>query len=126
MYMLKCRFVTIGQIQVSNNGTKSILDMITKMNPNLGQLINITELLPYLIKYGILTKDEREKLELECKTNRKKIQDLLSLLNYKGEVGHTNFIIAIYESSKIQGNSGHCEIIELFKSEGISIIESKE
>ena len=123
--MLICRFVAVGQMQVSNNGTKSILDMITELNPNLQQHIDITELWPYLIKHRILTRNERQNLKLKS-SESEKIQDLLSLLDHKGELGHTNFIKAIYESSKIPENSGHCEIIELFKSEGISIIESEE
>ena len=118
--------MTIGRIQISNDGTKNLLDIITEMNPDLQKLINITELLPYLNKHGIPTTSERENLESKYKTNSEKVLDLLSQLHQKGEIGHENFIRAIYESSKNPGNSGHCEIIERFKSKGISITESEE
>ena len=69
---------------------------------------------------------EKTWTESKYKTNSEKVLDLLSQLHQKGEIGHENFIRAIYESSKNPGNSGHCEIIERFKSKGISITESEE
>ena len=102
------------------------MDIIIEINPDLQKFINITELLPYLKKHKILTAIERENLELKSKTDGEKIQDLLSQLHRKAEIGHENFIRAIYESSKDQGNSGHCEIIKRFESKGIYITESEE
>ena len=94
------------------------------MNPELNELINITELLQYLIKYRIPTDDEEEHLSpVFNSTRHQKIQFLLSMLSSKGKTGHENFVRAIYESSKKRGNSGHCQIIERFKKEGISIDE---
>lgn len=111
------------EIKVSIDGDKSIVNIVDK-NPGLHKLINIQELLSFLIKYELLTRDEREHLELNSITNTKKIQCLLSKLESKGRAGQENFVKALYESSKEEGNTGHCEIIELFKNEGISINES--
>ena len=112
------------EIRVSTDGTNNILDIVYKTNPKLQKRVSIKELLPYLIKYHILTTNEREHLEPEFKsTNCDKVQYLLSLLETKGEEGQENFIKALYESSKEEGNTGHCEIIELLKNEGIFINE---
>ena len=100
------------------------MDIVKKLNPELRRLIDIKELLPYLIKYHFLTKDETEHLEPEFKsTNSEKVQYLLSKLDSKGEMGQKNFVKALYESSKEEGNTGHCEIIELFENKGISVNE---
>lgn len=92
-------------------------------NPRLHTLIVITQLLPYLNKYKVLTKNETEHLEPEfISTNSEKVQYLLSSLRSKDQIGQQNFIKALYESSKEQG-SGLCEIIKLFQNEGIIIKE---
>ena len=97
------------------------MDIVKKLNPELRRLVDIKELLPYLIKYRFLTTDEREHLELKSLTNVEKVQYLLSKLDSKGVTGQENFVKALYELSKEEGNTGHCEIIRLFKNEGISI-----
>lgn len=100
------------------------MDIVNNKNPELQELINIGELLPHLIKYHILTNDEREHLEPSfLSTNNTKVRYLLSKLGSKGEKGQKNFVKAIYESSKKRGNTGHCEIIELFKNGGIIVRE---
>ena len=114
-------------IQVSINGTSSIMNVVDNKNPELQKHINMRELLTHLIKYHILTTNEREHLGPESKsTNSEKVQYLLSKLDSKGEIGQEKFVKALYESSKEEGNVGHCKIIELFKNEGIELISEED
>ena len=100
------------------------MEIVNSKNPELQKLITIGELLPHLIKYRILTNDEREHLEPDFQsTNSTKVRYLLSKLDSKGEIGQKDFVKAIYESSKKEGNTGHREIIELFKNGGIELRE---
>ena len=119
MYII---FVGETELQLQISSTQDISDFLDK-NPQLHNLITIVQLLPRLNKYDFLTKQEREYLELSTITNCEKVNRLLSTLRSKGKEGEENFVKALYESSKEQGNSGHREIIEKFKNAGICIRE---
>ena len=95
------------------------------MQPEMLQHIVMSELLPYLQKYSVLTINEEQLLQLVSTTNYKKVQDLLSLIISKGPEGEKNFIIALYESSKKQGNSGHKELIAKLQHEGITVVKNR-
>ena len=112
------------EIKVLINGDKTILEIVDKTSPELHKLINIQQLFLHLIKYNILAQNEREHLgPKSTSTNFEKVQHLLSILISKGQEGQKNFLKALYESSKEEENTGHREIIEWFKKEGIDINE---
>ena len=106
------------------NGDKTILEIVDKTSPELHKLINIQQLFLHLIKYSVLALNEREHLgPKSTSTNFEKVQHLLSILISKGQEGQENFLKALYEASKEEEDTGHREIIELFRKEGIDINE---
>ena len=112
------------EIKVKINVDKTVMEIVDETNPKLQKLINIQQLFSHLIKYNVLAQNEREYLGPDnTSTDFKKVQYLLFKLTSKGQEGQENFLKALYESSKEEGNTGHREIIELFKKEGIDINE---
>ena len=101
-----------------------VMEIVNTMQPEMLQFIVILELLPYMKKYNILTINEEQELQLESTTNYKKVLCLLSsILVSKSPEGKKNFIKALYESSKISGNSGHNKLIMKLQRKGITISE---
>lgn len=98
------------------------MDIINELAPNFEEHMDVEQLLPYLIKYNVLARHEKQQLRLMEHTNCRKVQDLLSMLEQKNTKGQEDFIKALYESSQEQGSGGgHHKLIELLQNKGITI-----
>ena len=101
------------------------MEVLNSMQPDLLELIEVSKLFPYLLKYGLLTTEERQMLQLKNITDYDKAQRLLStILHRKGSEGEKNFVKALYELSKKQGNSGYTDVICKLQQKGIVISET--
>lgn len=106
------------------NDLSIIMGIIYSLHPEMKKQIKMEKLLPYLMRYKILTGDEENKLGKPFDSNTEKVQCLLSVMEGKGPEGEENFIKALYESSKESGNTGHKKLIEALSDKGIDINES--
>jgi len=114
------------KIRVSTNGDQKIIGIIYKLQPDMETLLNIDELLAYLMKHRVLTNNEEQHLGPgSYATPLEKVRFLLSesVLGRKGLKGQKNFIRALYESSKRQGNTGHRDLVTRLRENGVIIIE---
>ena len=94
--------------EVSIRDGTSIKDVLNFMQPELLEVIVISQLLPCLTKYGLLTTDEKQELQMETTTDYKKALNLLSsIIGTKGSEGGKDFIKALYELSEKLGNPGY-------------------
>ena len=121
IYILCLYTVPETSIKVSVTSSKSIMDIILYLNPQLLKL-NIKLLEPLLNQNGILTEEERQYLQLPV-TNHDKIQYLLMHLECKDIETQKDFIKAIYQSSQQSGGRMHCKIIKLFEKNGVKVCE---
>jgi len=111
--------------EVSIRDDTSIKDILNSMQPELLEVIVISQLLPYLMKYGLLTTDEKQELQMETTTDYKKALNLLSsIIGTKGSEGEKNFIKALYELSKKPGNPGYADVINKLRQKGITVNET--
>ena len=101
--------------------------VLNSMLPELLQLIKMSQLLPYLVKYGLLTTDEKQELQMETTTDYKKALNFLSsIIGTKGSEGEKNFIKALYELSKKPGNSRYRDVINKLQQKGITVNETSD
>ena len=101
------------------------MTVLNSMQPKLLGLIVMSQLLPYLVKYDVLTVQETQKLQLKNETDFDKAQYLLStILCSKGPEGEKNFVKALYEISKERGNFGYTDVIFKLQREGILVSEA--
>ena len=114
-------------LKISTNGDQSIMEIINTLHPELERFIKIDELLPFLNRHKVLTRNDREQLGPQSSTTpTMKTRQLLSILDSIGPVGEENFVKALFESSN--DVSGHKHLIELLQSEGVTVqmIQSTE
>jgi len=110
--------------EVFTENDECVLEVVNTMQPEMLQHVVMLNLLPYMNKYDILTINEVQKLQLESTTNYEKVNCLLSsILVHKSPEGKKHFIIALYESSKKPGNSGHKKLIDKLQHKGLKIVE---
>jgi len=107
-------------LKISTHGDQSIMEIINTLHPEMEQYIVIDELLPFLNRHKVLTRNNREQLGPQSPTTpTMKTRQLLSILDSTGPVGEENFVKALFESSNKV--SGHKHLIELLQSEGVTI-----
>jgi len=109
--------------EVSMKSGTCIIEALNFVQPDMNRLIVMAQLLPYLVKFVVVTFDEVQKLQLKYLTNSEKVQELSVMLVSKSPEGKKDFIKALYESSQNPGNSGHKKLITKLQQKGVMISE---
>lgn len=80
----------------------------------LVQLINLSELIPYLNRQELLTSKENEVLLDSAVTDHDRLLKLLNIIENKGHRGYEKFLRALKEETS---HMGHEEVISILEAE---------
>ena len=78
------------------------------------QLINLSELIPYLNRQELLTSKENEVLLDSAVTDHDRLLKLLNIIENKGHRGYEKFLQALKEETS---HMGHAEVISILEAE---------
>ena len=91
--------------------------VLQKFHTELRRDLNIEVLLPYLIKYHLITASFQQELELQTITPNNKVDRLLAELPRKGENSLELFIKCLRESVIDEAGTNHEAIADIFDEE---------
>lgn len=80
----------------------------------LVQLINLSELIPYLNRQELLTSKENEVLLDSAVTDHDRLLKLLNIIENKGHRGYEKFLRGLKEETS---HMGHEEVISILEAE---------
>ena len=86
--------------------------ILSKHAVQIHEVLNVTAVLPHLIQHQLLTREERESLMLDTRTEPWKIAYLLDTLPRKGKHALKKFIACLEGSAE---GTGHKELAEDLK-----------
>ena len=112
---------TQKQLEVSINGSKTLMEIINRKNVEMEKYIQIDELIKYLKRYSLLATNEEQTLGLSHYTSTEKIRYLLRILQSKGPDGEKDFVRALYDSGNDSNIRGHKHLAELLERDGVDI-----
>ena len=98
-------------VDISNNTCSSVMDVLYQLNPELNEHVNMNSLIPYMNKYGILTKNERFYLNDSTKSPSDKVTYVLGVLELKDDKTIRNFVKALKEEKQHPGHSVLCSLL---------------
>ena len=83
--------------------------ILSKHTVRIHEVLNVTAVLPHLIQHQLLTREERQSLRLDTRTEPWKIAYLLDTLPRKGKHALKEFIACLEGSAE---GTGHKELAE--------------
>ena len=86
---------------LTNVGFTTVLN---KHQPELVQLINLPELVPYLNRHEVLTPRENEILQNSNVPHHDRVLKLLTFVQKKGSIGYDKFLQALKEETSHLGH----------------------
>lgn len=99
-------------------GSSSVCErVLQKFHKELRRDLNIPVLLPYLIKYHLITANLEQELELQTTTHDTKVDRLVAELPRKGENSLELFIKCLRESVKEVSGTYHEGIADILEEE---------
>ena len=105
-------------VDISSNTCGSVMDVLYQLNPELNEHVNMNSLIPYMNKYGILTRNERFYLNDLTKSPSDKVTYLLNVLDLKDDKTVRNFVKALKEEKQ---HPGHLVLCSLLAEKGIIV-----
>jgi len=106
--------------QQSGNGAvqQNIMQVIYSIHDDMRRYINIMSLYPYLNKYEILIREERQVLTNQYTIETTKVDQLLEIIDSKSPSKQKDFLKAIKDASE---HAGHREICKILRKKGLHI-----
>ena len=92
--------------------TKSLLNIIEELSPEIHSSIDMDSLFPYLMKHITMTDKEYSMLSLQCGTSHKRVANLLEFLRKKDDATHKKFLQALKEEQEHMGHEYLCKLFE--------------
>jgi len=92
--------------------TKSLLNIIEELSPEIHSSIDMDALFPYLMKYITMTDEEYSMLSPQCGTSHKRVANLLEFLRKKDDAIHQKFLQALKEEGEHMGHEYLCRLFE--------------
>jgi len=107
------------QHDLQNGAThQSIMQVIYSIHDDMRRYINISSLYPYLNKYGILLREERQVMIIPYLIQTQKVDKLLEFMDGKSPSCQRDFLKAIKDARE---HAGHEEICNLLRKKGLHI-----
>ena len=101
-----CAYLFLGQ-SVTISISKSV---IVRQHASLRKYINLESLIPHLNAYEILTKGERDQLNMPEISSQQKVDRLLHFLESKSDESIQNFLKALKDADE---HTGHRQLLDV-------------